>query len=168
MHRIVVLGFMGSGKTTIGKQLAENLQIPFLDSDHIIAEKAGMSINEIFAAMGEQAFRRMEEKVIEDLSALPEFVLAVGGGMPAIPGVMERLNQLGTTVYLEVSRYELLRRLLKDRSQRPLLKDKTEIELKEYIDQLYHARQSFYLKASLVLQNDALDFQDVLKALNLR
>ena len=109
----------------------------------------------------------MEEEVIEDLSVLPEFVIAVGGGMPAIPGVMERLNQLGITVYLDVSRQELLRRLLKDRAQRPLLKDRTEIELKEYIDHLYHARQSFYLKASHVLQSDELDFQPVLKALNL-
>ncbi len=168
MHRIVVLGFMGSGKTTIGKQLAEALHIPFLDSDHIIVEKVGMSINEIFAARGEQAFRRMEEEVIEDLNVLPEFVLAVGGGMPAIPGVMERLKQLGTTIYLDVSRQELLRRLLKDRSKRPLLKDKTEIELKEYIDHLFSARQSFYLKASVVIQNDDLDFQDVLEVLNLR
>jgi shikimate kinase len=166
MRRIILVGFMGSGKTTIGKKLAESLHIPFIDSDSLIIQKTGSSINEIFASKGEQAFREMESEVITELFELPDFVLAVGGGLPVIPGMMKRLNQLGTTVYLQVSRQELLRRLLNDRSERPLLKDKTESELMEYINGMCEVREPVYLKSSIAIQKDDLVYQDILNSLN--
>jgi shikimate kinase len=167
MQRIILLGFMGSGKTTIGKQLAEALNFPFMDSDELIIERTKMSVNEIFNAKGEQAFREMEREVINGLFELPCFILAVGGGLPVIPGMMTRLNELGTTIYLNVSNKELYGRLVNNRLQRPLLKDKTDKELMEQIDTLRSTRETIYLQAHVNLQNDGLTYGDVLETLNL-
>lgn len=167
MQRIILLGFMGSGKTTIGKQLAEVLDFPFLDTDELIASKSGLSVNEFFSIHGEQAFREEEKHIIESLSSHPGFVLAVGGGLPAIPGMMQRLNELGTTIYLNVSHEELLRRLKMDRAERPLLKDHTERSLEMKMQELFSARESIYRQAVLVISNDRLTVDDVIDLLTL-
>ena len=162
MQRIILIGFMGSGKTTLGKRLAGFLKIPFWDSDALIEQKTNMTINEIFASQGEEAFREMESNVIGDLFELNEFVLAVGGGLPAIPGMMERLNELGTTVFLNVSKEELFRRLSTNRSKRPLLKDKSEFELRDHINRLCELRENIYLKAKVCIQKDALKVEELM------
>ena len=168
MQRIILIGFMGSGKTTLGGQLAQILGIPFFDSDELIEQKMGIAVNQIFAAQGEQAFREMETEVITDLCEISEFVLAVGGGLPAISGMMQRLNELGKTVFLNVSRKELLRRLVMDRSKRPLLKDKSELELKEYFNRLHDLREPYYIQAQIHIQQDDLTAQELIEAINLR
>lgn len=159
---------MGSGKTTLGKEMAEMLHIPFLDSDAIIQDKTGLSVNQIFASDGEHVFRALENEVIMELFDLPQFVLAVGGGLPTIPGMMDRLNHLGTTVYLKVSSKEILNRITKDRAERPLLKDKSEKELEDYVFDLYQGRDSYYKLAKVMIEKDNITCQDVLQALSLR
>jgi shikimate kinase len=166
MQRIILLGFMGSGKSTLGKQLAGIMAIPFLDSDILIEKKSALTINEIFATRGEQAFREMEVEVITELFEVTEFVLAVGGGLPAIPGMMERLNELGTTIFLNVSMEELLRRLLTDRSNRPLLKDKNEWDLKNQIGRLRASRESVYKKAQICIENDSITAEQLVEILS--
>jgi len=116
---IVLIGFMGAGKTTIGQLLAERLGLPFTDSDQVIEQRAGRPVAQIFAEDGEPAFRALEHQVIADLLAGPALVLALGGGAAEHPGTRERLAA-AEVVYLQVGYEQALQRVGGDPS-RPLL-----------------------------------------------
>jgi len=116
---IVLVGFMGAGKTTIGQLLAERLGLPFTDSDQVIEQRAGRPVAQIFAEDGEPAFRALEHQVIADLLAGPALVLALGGGAAEHPGTRERLAA-AEVVYLQVGYEQALQRVGGDPS-RPLL-----------------------------------------------
>jgi len=110
----------GSGKTTVGRQLARRLGLPFHDSDHLIEERLGCSIREYFAREGEAAFREVEEQVLRDLAAGPSAVVATGGGAVVRAATREALRTAGPVIYLRSSPEELYRRVRHD-TQRPLL-----------------------------------------------
>ncbi len=115
-----LVGLPGSGKTTVGRQLARRLQVPFVDSDHAIEAKLGCSIREYFEQEGEASFRDVEEAVIDDLTANHQGVLSTGGGVVLRPKNREHLYSRGRVVYLKSTAEELYRRLRHD-SNRPLL-----------------------------------------------
>ena len=117
---IVLVGLPGSGKSTVGRQLARRLQLPFLDSDHVIEERLGCSIRDYFEREGESSFRDVEETVIDELTGLNGVVLSTGGGSVLRPSNRQRLHDRGHVVYLRSSAEELFRRLRHDAS-RPLL-----------------------------------------------
>ena len=117
---VSLIGLPGSGKTTVGRQLARRLQLPFFDSDHLVEQQLGCSIREFFEREGEESFRDVEESVIADLTQNPKCVLSTGGGVVLRPGNRQRLNTRGQVVYLNSSPDELFRRLRHDRN-RPLL-----------------------------------------------
>ena len=128
--KIILIGFMGSGKTTFGKKLASKMNLPFIDSDMEISMNENKSINEIFEAYGENHFRDLESAFIKNLKDTNEgFILSTGGGLPCFGDNMEVLNQLGTTIYLEMNPKALLKRLENGLDERPLLKDLSENEL---------------------------------------
>lgn len=110
----------GSGKSTVGRQLARRLGLPFSDSDHVIEQRLGCSIREFFGREGEAAFRDVEESVLQELMQAPPGVLATGGGAVLRPANRERLRQAGQVIYLRSTPEELFRRLRHD-SHRPLL-----------------------------------------------
>ena len=116
---IVLVGFMGAGKTTVGRLLARRLGLEFADSDLVIEQRGGRSVRQIFADDGEAAFRAREQAVIADLLSGPDVVLAVGGGAVQHEGT-RRLLRPATVVYLRVSYEEVLRRVGGD-PRRPLL-----------------------------------------------
>jgi shikimate kinase len=118
--KLILVGLPGSGKSTVGRQLARRLQIPFTDSDHEIERRIGGTIREFFEREGEAAFRDLEEAVLADLCAGAPGVLATGGGAVLRPANRERLRQAGQVIYLRSTPEELFRRLRHD-SQRPLL-----------------------------------------------
>lgn len=121
MNHIILIGFMGAGKTTVGQALAEKLHRSFIDTDQLIEETAGMSIPAIFAEQGEDAFRCAETAVLEKLLAMGEpAVISTGGGLPLRKENREILKELGTVVYLKVSKETVLDRLKGD-TTRPLL-----------------------------------------------
>ena len=117
---ISLVGLPGSGKSTVGRQLARRLQLPFLDSDHVIEERLGCSIRDYFEREGEDSFRGVEESVIDELTSCASGVLSTGGGSVLRPANRERLHQRGHVVYLRSSPEELIRRLRHD-VNRPLL-----------------------------------------------
>ncbi|HNV58366.1 MAG TPA: shikimate kinase [Rhodoferax sp.] len=117
---ISLVGLPGSGKSTVGRQLARRLQLPFFDSDHIIEERLGYSIREAFERDGEAYFRDMEEAVLDELSQNPRAVISTGGGAVLRPGTRQRLHSRGQVVYLKSTPDELFRRLRHD-VNRPLL-----------------------------------------------
>lgn len=118
--RLILIGLPGSGKTTVGRQLARRLGLAFQDSDHVIEQRLGCSIRDYFAREGEAAFRDLEESVIRELSQGADGVLATGGGVVLRPANRERLRQAGHVVYLRSTPEEVFRRLRHDRN-RPLL-----------------------------------------------
>lgn len=120
MSNVVLIGLPGSGKSSVGRQLARRLQLPFVDSDHVIEQRLGCSIREYFDREGEDAFRDVEQAVIDDLSLNHVGVLSTGGGTVLRPANREHLHQRGKVVYLRSSPEEVFRRLRHDVS-RPLL-----------------------------------------------
>jgi shikimate kinase len=117
---ITLVGMPGSGKSTVGRQLARRLRLPFFDSDHVIEERLGCSIRDYFAREGEAAFRDLEQQVLAELAQGPECVIATGGGAVLREANRRVLREGGKVVYLRSSPEELYRRLRHD-TQRPLL-----------------------------------------------
>lgn len=117
---LALVGMPGSGKSTVGRQLARRLGLPFFDSDHVIEQRLGCSIREFFAREGEAAFRDVEERVIAELARGPDAVVATGGGAVLREANRKALREGGRVIYLRSSPEELHRRLRHD-TQRPLL-----------------------------------------------
>ncbi len=132
---IVLVGFMGAGKTTVGRLLADRLGLPFLDSDQVIEQRAGRSVRDIFATDGEPAFRVLEHEVIADLLAGPEAILALGGGAAEHPATQVALKQ-ADVVYLRVGYAQAMQRVAGD-EERPLLR-------RPDLDRLYGRRLDVY------------------------
>jgi shikimate kinase len=158
--RIFLIGFMGCGKTYWGKKLSEKLKMPFFDLDEKIAENEGKSIPEIFANEGEEYFRLLEKDVLHLLTESHEtFVMATGGGTPCFFNNIDYLKKKGTVVWINCSTDCLYQRLLKEKSQRPLISKINDSELKSYIVRKYSSRKIFYQQANVILpeENIALD-----------
>lgn len=138
---VVLIGFMGSGKSSVGRQLAQRLAYRFVDTDQMIEQKAGKSISEIMKEGGEAAFRRMEQELLAALPELPERnVISTGGGLPIAEGNADILKQAGFVIYLRTQPETILYRLSGD-TQRPLLagpdKETKVRELLEYREPIY-------------------------------
>ncbi|WP_058615555.1 shikimate kinase [Tepidimonas taiwanensis] len=137
---LTLIGLPGAGKTTVGRQLARRLQIPFVDSDQVIEERIGCSIRAFFEREGEAAFRDIEEAVIDELTQGAPCVLSTGGGAVLRPANRRRLRQRGRVFYLRSTPEELFRRLRHDRT-RPLLQVADPLAR---LRELYAARDPLY------------------------
>ena len=158
---IFLIGFMGAGKTTLGKALADRLAgITFVDLDEMIEQRAGMSVRRIFELHGEEEFRRMEREMLADTLSMTDIIIGCGGGTPCRPGNMELMNTAGTTVMLEASRDALKRRLLDAQEQRPLLAGLSPDGVASLIDSLMEQRRQFYSLASLTFPSDLLESEE--------
>lgn len=163
-----MIGFMCSGKTTLGRLLAERTGYRFIDLDEYIVARQGKSINEIFAKIGEEGFRSMERDALHEVVEGEErTIIATGGGTPCFFDNMEFINASGRSVYLYSSRESLLNRLQRYSASRPLLKGKNRAELKEYVSSALSRRERFYNMAAERFDVGALmDGNDVRDALD--
>jgi Shikimate kinase len=153
--RIFLIGFMGSGKTHWGRQVAERLGLPFFDLDEVITQEEGKSIPEIFAAEGEEYFRSREKDILERLvDENTNMVLSCGGGTPCFFNNIEFMKKYGTVVWLNTHVEVLMQRLMKEREQRPLLKDITDADLKHYIIRKLNDRRMYYELADVVIDKE--------------
>lgn len=152
--RIYLVGFMGSGKTTIGKYLAERLKCRFIDFDELIESQEKQTITEIFVRKGEQFFRHLEQKAIKFTRDLNKVVIATGGGTPVFDRNMEYMNKFGLTIYLEVRPDQLFERLKNDKAHRPLIAEKSDDELQTFIKEKLHERLPFYELASYIVDGN--------------
>ena len=167
---IILIGFMGSGKTTIGKLLATELNLPFIDSDEVIEHQEGKTITQIFDESGEDAFRKMEQDFISTLANKERSVVAVGGGMPCFDNNIDRLKEIGQVFYLNVSLMTLTQRLMNNRENRPLLADLSQNEMSAYAFERLTNRTVFYRQAHSIIPNEGNDpkraVAEIIKSLN--
>jgi len=151
-HPIFLIGFMGCGKTTLGKKIARKSGIPFIDLDQKIVEQTGMSIADYFALNGEDSFRETETNSLRSISKNQATIISTGGGTPCFNDNMQWMNETGTTVYLKLPPRALSKRLSgKEGSTRPLLQGKSEEEILDFIIMKLGEREKFYAQASLII-----------------
>ncbi len=151
MQRIFLIGYMGAGKTTIGRLLSKALGLEFIDLDHFIEKRYNKSISQLFADNGEENFRQIEARTLEEISNFENIVISTGGGAPCFHNSMEKMNIAGTTIYLKASAQELTNRLNVCKNSRPLIKDKSNDELLNFIDKNLQKREVFYNQANIIL-----------------
>jgi shikimate kinase len=154
--KVFLIGFMGSGKSYIGKGLSEALGCPFIDLDKEIEKGEKKSIPEIFME-GETHFRTLEAEYLRQTKKLENAVISTGGGAPCFNDNMSWMNQNGITLYLDTSRHLLIKRLSKNPSKRPLLLGLNGMELEGFIDNKLRQRMEFYNQASLWYKIDKDD-----------
>ena len=163
MTRIILIGYMGAGKTTVGKALSQALDLPFYDLDWYIEERHRRTIAQIFAEKGEKGFRDIERNILHEVAEFEDVVISCGGGTPCFFDNMEYMNRQAQTVYLKASPDILFRHLKMGKVERPLLKDKTEDEMKQYIRDSLSTREPFYSQARYTLDVTLLDNYDKIK-----
>jgi len=145
--RVYLIGYMGSGKSTLGRRLAKHLGVQFVDMDHYIEERNCKTIPQIFEEEGEAEFRKKERKALEELSEFTDIVIATGGGAPCFFDNIDLMNRTGKTIYLNIDPTILADRLLHSKTERPLIKGKSRDELVAFIDDTLKKRNEFYMQA---------------------
>jgi shikimate kinase len=157
---VILVGFMGAGKSSVGRLLARRLGRCFVETDDMIVARDGRSIPEIFRQDGEDAFRRLEGEALEGLRLKSGEVIATGGGLPCREGRMEALRQLGTVVWLRGRLADLAARAARS-GARPMLSGRTPEEL----EALYRAREPYYARAHLTVDTAGLGLDQVVATL---
>ena len=160
MIRIILIGYMGAGKTTVGKALAKELGVPFYDLDWYIESRMRKSVAQIFAERGEEGFRKIEHNMLHEVAEFEDVIVSCGGGTPCFFDNMDYLNEQGQVVYLKAEPEVLYKHLIMGKGDRPLLKGKSPEELIVFIREQLQKRESFYLKARYTLDVNLMDDYD--------
>lgn len=151
---IYLIGFSTSGKSTLGKIIAEKLNYHFIDLDEAISQQQGKSINALFDEFGEEGFRKIEQQLLVNTLFLTETVIACGGGTPCYSDNIDFLLRNGTVIYFEVDEVILLERMVNNTAERPLFKGKTKEEIAIHIANLLNVRKEFYERANITIKNN--------------
>ncbi len=161
--RIFIIGFTSSGKTTFGKKLAKETGFEFIDLDHFILDKYHKPIQKIFEEKGEVFLRQLESKALNELMHKDNVVISTGGGAPCFYDNMQLMNEHGLTIYLEASPEFLVSRLKQEIGERPLIRMKTEEQLRIFVNKLLEKRERYYRMAHLFLDAINPDLEKVKK-----
>jgi shikimate kinase len=145
---IYLIGFMGCGKTTAGKKLANHLGYTFVDLDKVIETNESMTVPELFAQKGESAFREIERYALHSTFKMTNTIVATGGGAPCFFDNIQQMNQHGITLYIDMSPKSLADRVRNSKTPRPLLQGKTDDELVAHISNLLEKRLPFYTQSN--------------------
>lgn len=157
MVRIFLIGYMGAGKTTLGKAFARSMNLSFIDLDWYLEERFHRTVSELFAEKGEDGFRLLEQKCLHEAGEFEDVIIATGGGTPCFFDNMDYMNSQGTTVFLDVSIDVLFIRLTIAHQNRPILQGKTDDELRTFIQTSLARRADFYGKAQHVFDGNRLE-----------
>jgi shikimate kinase len=147
-----IIGFMGSGKTTIGKQLANKLKYNFIDLDEFIEKNLDMSILSIFSNKGESYFRDIETSYLKKALELKDSVISLGGGTPCFNNNMDIIKRHSKSIFIDLPVKMLADRLKNAKLKRPLINNKSDIELIDFIDTLRSERLSYYNQADFKIK----------------
>jgi len=159
MKNIILTGFMGTGKTSAGRGLARELNLKFIDTDDLIEKEAGICIKEIFTKFGEEYFRRLESKIIHEVSSDENMIIATGGGAVVNPENLLALKKNGVLICLTASLDVIISRVGSG-DERPLI---SEGDMKDTISSLLNAREPFYKKADFIVDTSTKSIKEVVK-----
>ena len=157
MKRIILIGYMGSGKTTVGRALAKELGLPFYDLDWYIESRMRKKVSQIFAERGEEGFRQIERNMLHEVAEFEDVVISCGGGTPCFFDNIDYMNSQAQVVWLKATPEVLHRHLLMGKGDRPLLKGKSPEELIAYIREQLEYREQFYSQARHTLDVSLMD-----------
>jgi shikimate kinase len=160
-RKVYIIGFMGSGKSTMGKKLAAALGWSFIDLDRKVEEYTGKSIPGLFEQYGEEYFRNVETEVLKSLESVNDTVISTGGGTPCNDGNMDYMVETGLTLYLKLTPGQLRSRLHESSTERPLLKDLDYDSLLEFITGKLALREKWYNRAEITVEGMDLDIRSL-------
>jgi len=165
--RIFIIGFKSSGKTTLGKQLAKRLKMTFVDLDREIEIMEKTSIPELYEKIGDDAFRKIEWKALKVIVKDDNLIVSTGGGAPCHCDNMTLMEKYGDVLYIKLDNDTLVSRLKAATSTRPIVKNKTDIELREYVRDLKDKCEHHYLRARYIVEGKNLTVEKILKVLDI-
>ncbi|MCR5130352.1 MAG: shikimate kinase [Prevotella sp.] len=157
MIRIILIGYMGAGKTTVGKELAKALGLTFYDLDWYITTRMRKTVKEIFDERGEEGFRTIEHNMLHEVAEFENVIISCGGGTPCFFDNMEYMNQQAETIYLKATPEVLHKHLKMGKGVRPLLLNKTPEEVAEFIDNQLQEREKYYSQARHIIDVNLMD-----------
>ena len=157
MKSIIIIGYMGAGKTTVGKALAKELGVMFYDLDWYIESRMRKTVKQIFDEIGEEGFRKIERNMLHEVAEFENVVVSCVGGTPCFFDNMDYMNQLGETIYLKASPETLHTHLKMGKGVRPLLLNKTPEEVEIFIREQLKLREPFYNKAKHIIDINVMD-----------
>ena len=157
MKSIIIIGYKGAGKTTVGKALAKELGVMFYDLDWYIESRMRKTVKQIFDEIGEEGFRKIERNMLHEVAEFENVVVSCGGGTPCFFDNMDYMNQLGETIYLKASPETLHTHLKMGKGVRPLLLNKTPEEVEIFIREQLKLREPFYNKAKHIIDINVMD-----------
>ena len=163
--RIVLVGYMGSGKSTLGKKLASKLGFSFYDTDQIIEEQYKISIYNFFEKYEEDVFRKIEYDVLKNALIHNNAVISTGGGTPCFRNNMDIINKNSYSVYIKMQINSIENRLINSKKSRPLLKDISQDNLKAFIEKQLLEREKYYNQANLIIKGENLDINYLIESL---
>ncbi len=164
--KIFLIGFMGSGKTTLGRKLAARMNYEFIDLDHKLEQQVELSIAEYFTLFGEDSFRKLESEVLRKTIYPENAIISTGGGLPCFFDNMDWMKANGKVVYLNLSPKTLADRLEAGKEERPLLQDKHGEALVVFIEQKLGEREKFYSQANIIADGLSLTAERLEQILN--
>lgn len=164
MHKnVFLIGFMGSGKSTIGKKIATELGYSFIDLDKEVEHHAQCSISDIFKYLGESTFREMESKCLKSMEGIGAYVMATGGGTPCYFDNMNYIKQQGISVYISMDEKSIFSRLQHAKNVRPSIQGKSDAELAEFIHEQYAKRREIYEQADIIVNGLSFSVPNLIK-----
>lgn len=163
--KLFLIGYMGCGKSTLGKRLAKRANFEFVDMDSLIEQREGAPVADIFHYAGEEYFRKTERAIIEEFDdAEGDYVISTGGGVPAWGDNMERMNVIGSTVYLRRTAQQIASRLSPHgRQKRPKLRGLNDEELVEFMTKNMAEREPFYSKATHIIECSSYSDEEIIE-----
>ena len=167
MNRIYIVGYMGAGKTTAARRLANHLGWEVVDTDAMFEEKYKISVCDFFNKYDEPLYRKLESEVLKSTADLENVVVSTGGGTACYFDNMEWMNQHGLTVFLRISQKAVVDRLVHAKRKRPLAEGKTEAELTEFVNRHYTSRLPFYEQAKITVKAEDLDLENLIKQIEI-
>ena len=163
MKRIIIIGYMGSGKTTVGHALSQELGLPFYDLDWYIETRMHRTVKQIFDEKGEEGFRKIEHNLLHEVAEFEDVIISCGGGTPCFFDNIDYINRQGETVYLKCTTDVLYKHLKMGKTVRPLLLNKTPDEVNTFIEAQLKQREPFYAKAKHIVDVSLMDNKEKIK-----
>ncbi len=163
---IYLLGYMGSGKSTLGKKLSTAMGYSFADLDKMIEQSENKHIPEIFEQFGEPYFRKAEQQILHKTFELKNTVIATGGGTPCFFDNMQKINSYGVSVFIDMPTKAIVDRVCNSKTKRPLLQNKTTDELISFVNEQLHERRIFYQQANVIIDGINLTTSKLFDTIN--